>query len=121
MWGVTIKMENKKTIGLMVVIAILVSVGYNEIPDLFDDNVPKYFCNTRPELGLKECDSFSKYVAELGKCIDDDGPNFICRSGWKLVIDDTFDEQNYIKPSSEKGDWKCYTPPKNKCEKIEVK
>ena len=34
-------MENKQTIGLMVVIAILVSAGYNEIPDLFDG--PKYF------------------------------------------------------------------------------
>ena len=112
-------MENKETIGLMVVIAILVSAGYNEIPDLFDDDVPKYFCETRPELGLKECDSFSKYVAELGKCIDNDGPNLICRSGWKLVINDTMpDEENYIIPNVGKGDWECHTPPINNCGKI---
>ena len=117
-------MEDKtKTIGLMVVIAILVSAGYNEIPDLFDDDVPKYFCETRPELGFKECDSFSKYISEEGKCIDNDGPNFICRSGWKLVIDD------YIFPDEEDnqvyevgyGDWNCHPPPKNNCVKIEVK
>ncbi len=112
-------METDKTIGLMVVIAILVSAGYNELPDLFDDNVPKYFCETRPELGLKECDSFSKYISEQGKCIDDDGPNFICRSGWKLVIDDyTFTDEDY---KVSHGDWICHPPPENKCTKIEVK
>ena len=80
------------------------------------------FCEVRPELGLKECDSFSKYVAELGKCIDDDGPNFICRSGWKLVIDDyTFpDEEDYIPNSiSGIGDWICRPPPEHNCIKKE--
>ena len=110
-----IKMEDKtKTIGLMLVIAILVSAGYNEIPDLFDS--PKYFCETRPELGLKECDSFKKYVSEEGKCIDDDGPNFICRSGWMLVIDDYIFPDNNNTYETSYGDWICHPPPKNKCD-----
>ncbi len=113
---------DKKTILLSVIIASLFSLGINVTfpDDLFVDNVPKYFCETRPELGFKECDSFSKYVSELGKCIDDDGPNFICRSGWMLVIDDyTFpDEKDYTYETGI-GDWICHTPPKNNCVKIE--
>ena len=110
-------MENKQTIGLNAIITILILAGFVYVPGLFD--TPKYFCETRPELGLKECDSFSKYISEQGKCIDDDGPNFICRSGWKLVIDDyTFTDEDY---KVSHGDWICHPPPENKCTKIEVK
>ena len=113
--------ENKKTIGLNAIITILILAGFTIVPGYFD--TPKYFCETRPELGPKECDSFSKYIAELGKCIDDDGPNFICKSGWVLVIDDYIfpDEKDYIPNSiGGIGDWICHTPPEHNCVKIEV-
>jgi len=78
-------MDNK-TIGVSALIAAGLIVASMVIPGFFDE--PKYTCESRPEIGIKECDSFSKYVHELGKCIDDDGPNYICRTGWMLVTND---------------------------------
>lgn len=49
---------------------------------------PRYFCETRPELGLHKCDDFSKYVHEYGKCIKNNAKDKICRSGWVLVEND---------------------------------
>ena len=85
-----VKMEYK-TITLSVIIALLVSMGanYNDIQDQFTEKSPLYFCEARPELLLQPCDGgFSKYVHELGRCINNDAPNYICREGWVMVTND---------------------------------
>ena len=85
--------EKTKTISITTLITLgLISLSM--LPGLLDS--PKYYCDQRPELGLVHCDSFSKYVAENGKCIQDDGPNYICRQGWLEVIDDTIIESDGI-------------------------
>lgn len=58
-----IQMDEKKTISLSAIIAILISLSFNIAPGMFD--TPQYFCEDRPELGLQECDSFSKW----GSCL----------------------------------------------------
>ena len=77
---------DKKTIGIASLIAMgLISISML-VPGFFDS--PKYVCESRPELGVVSCDSFSKYVDIQGKCIRDDNTNLICRDGWKEIIDD---------------------------------
>ena len=78
--------KDKKTITISTLIAGLLVSAAMVVPGLFDE--PKYFCDERPELGLIECDNFSKYVADNGKCIRNDNTNLICKSGWSLVIND---------------------------------
>lgn len=80
-------MADKKTIGINALIALSIVLAANIGPGFFDG--PQYFCETRPDIGLKTCDGgFSKYVADNGRCIHNDGPNFICREGWSLVTND---------------------------------
>jgi len=55
-------------------------------PSLFDSQ--QYYCEQRAELGVVQCDNFSKYVASNGKCIRNENTNLICREGWKEVIND---------------------------------
>ena len=82
--------ENQKTLGISAVIALLISLGIGVTPTLVDlsPDVPTYFCESRVELGFQECDSFSKYVHPQGKCIMNDAPNLICRTGWVLIEPD---------------------------------
>ena len=80
-------MVENKTIGVSTLITLSLLAASMIIPGFFDE--PKYFCDSRPELGAVPCDSFSKYVDPNGKCVRNDEPNLICRTGFKLVIDDT--------------------------------
>lgn len=102
-------MVDKKTIGISSLIAIFIVSASMIVPSFFD--IPKYYCESRPEIGIVECDSFSKYIAENGKCIRDENTNLICREGWKLVVDDTEIpeeiEQPLIIPSPEGSKWEC--------------
>ncbi len=111
----TISISSLSTLGI-VIIAMLT-------PTFFDE--PKYYCETRPELGVVSCDDFSKYVATNGKCIRNEDTNLICRDGWLEVIDDrelpeeTEPPQsiNQTKPVSEGGGtWIC--PPLKPCERV---
>lgn len=81
-------------------ISSLISLGIVSlimlIPGFFDG--PQYFCDSRPEIGLVSCDSFSKYVSYNGKCIRNDNTNLICRTGWLLVTDDRSIPDNNIEP-----------------------
>ena len=75
-----------KTIGISSIISAgLISLIFI-VPTFFDE--PVYFCESREEIGVVHCDSFSKYVADNGKCIRDDNTNLICREGWVEVVDD---------------------------------
>lgn len=83
-------MDNKT-----IVVSSLISASFITLamitPGFFD--APKYFCESRPEIGLFECDGFSKYVDFNGKCLNatQEGIVYsskICRDGWKLVTDD---------------------------------
>lgn len=105
--------ENKKTIGISSLITLLIVTTAMVGPGFFDED--KYYCETRPSLGLQECDSFSKYVAENGKCIKDDAPNLICRSGWLLVTDDTVFEESDVSYESIGDQWSCTAPPESSC------
>lgn len=82
-----------KTIG----ISSLISAGLISlimiVPSFFEDS---YFCESRPELGVVSCDSFSKYVAENGKCVRNENTNLICREGWVQVTDDRLPEEETI-------------------------
>jgi len=80
-------MVDKKTIGVTSLITLGIVFGSMIGLNFFDE--PKYYCEERPELGLIQCDHFSKYVAENGKCVRNKDTNLICRGGWKLVVDDT--------------------------------
>lgn len=83
-----IKMVEKTTIGLSAIAAILLSLGISIVPGMLD-NKTGYYCESRPELGIAFCDSFTKYVASNGKCIRNDNTNLICADGWKEIVDDT--------------------------------
>ena len=80
-------MADKKTIGISSIMAVLISSGFMVAPGMIEET--KYYCDGRPELGLVSCDDFSKYVADNGKCVNVDSANFICRSGWLEVVNDT--------------------------------
>lgn len=73
-----------------VTISSLITLGIVTIsmlvPGFFDEQ--KYYCESRPELGVVNCDSFSKYIADNGKCIRTENTNLICKEGWKEVIND---------------------------------
>lgn len=89
-------MVDAKTIGISSLIALGIVLSSMLIPGLFDD--PQYYCESRPELGLISCDTFSKYVASNGKCIREFNTNLICRDGWLLVTDDRSIPDNNIEP-----------------------
>ena len=76
-----------KTIGISSLITLLIITAATVGPGFFEED--KFFCEERPELGVVSCDSFSKYVADNGKCIRDEDTNLICREGWMQVINDT--------------------------------
>lgn len=79
-------MVDNKTVGVSTLISAGIIAIALLVPNFFDE--PQYYCDSRPELGLQSCDSFSKYVDSNGKCIKDDAPNLICRTGWILVAND---------------------------------
>ncbi len=79
-------MADKQTIGINFLITLGLVLAATVGPGFFDE--PQYFCEARPDIGLKGCDNFTKYVADNGRCIINDGPNFICREGWLLVTND---------------------------------
>lgn len=100
---------DKKTIGISSLITLGIVLAFMVTPTFFDK--PKYYCETRPELGLIECDSFSKYVAINGKCIRDENTNLICREGWEEVIDDRDIPEETQKQLTKKGwgeSYSCY-------------
>lgn len=102
-------MADKQAIGISSLIALGLILTGAIVPGLFDS--PQYYCEARPELGLIECDSFSKYVAANGKCIRDEDTNLICRKGWVEVIDDRDipEEQPKESPNPIAGSrrWEC--------------
>ena len=77
---------DNKTIGISGLVSLGIVLMAMITPGFFDE--PQYYCESRPELGLQTCDSFSKYVDPNGKCVIEDAPNLICRDGWKLVTND---------------------------------
>lgn len=112
-------MSENKTIGISALIAMGLIVASMVTPSFFDE--PKYVCESRLELGYVECDNFTKYVDDNGKCIRDDQPNLICRDGWKLVINDSYEEveepiiDNPIYEDSGSKEYLCYPPPRFEC------
>jgi len=76
-----------KTIGISSLVALGIVLTSILVPGFFDE--PKYFCESRPDIGLVNCDSFTKYVDSNGKCIRNEDTNLICKDGWKQVFDDT--------------------------------
>ena len=82
-------------IWLTVVISLLAAGGVNFTFDNVDfTSNDYYYCDYRPELTPQECpDGFSKYVDEYGKCLNSDSGNRICKTGWKLITDDTKHEE----------------------------
>lgn len=83
-------MTDNKTIGISSLITLGIVLLSMVTPGFFD--TPKYYCETRLDIGIVECDSFSKYVSEVGKCIRDDDTNLVCRDGWVQVINDIPEE-----------------------------
>jgi len=79
-------MIEKKTIGINSLVTMGILSLIIIVPGFFDS--PNYFCESRPEIGVVQCDDFSKYVAENGKCIREENTNLICREGWVLVTND---------------------------------
>ncbi len=74
-----------KQVGFSAIAVLLLTLGIVYSPSLFEED--QYFCESRPHLGLVQCDGFSKYVSVVGKCLRPEG-NRICREGWVLVVDD---------------------------------
>ena len=113
-------MVDNKTVGVSSLITMGIVVASMLIPGFFDE--PKYYCESRPELGLQECDSFSKYVDPNGKCIKNDAPNLICRTGWLIVsndmsdIDEPIEEDKPVEDKSTGKKYKCTVH--NLCEEI---
>lgn len=83
-----------KQVGVVSILVLLLSLGIGYSPSLFEED--QYFCESRPQLGLLECEGFSKYVSSVGKCLNSEEGNRICREGWVLVVDDMppYDEEN---------------------------
>ena len=95
-------MADKTTIGISSLIALGIVLAGSIIPGFFD--APKYYCPSRPELGVVECDSFTQYVSPVGKCIRTENTNLICREGWVEVTNDVvIPEEETIKEDN--GVW----------------
>lgn len=93
------KMEVKQTLASTLIAGLLI------VATMLIPGTTQYFCPERPELGLVECDSFSKYVDENGKCVRNDKSNLICRSGW-LEVKDDIESSNKIEVEFN-GIWTC--------------
>ena len=83
-------MTDKKSIGISSLIALGLILSSIVVPTFFDK--PKYYCESR-DIGIFECDGFSKYVSDVGKCLNatQEGINYgnkICRTGWIEIVDD---------------------------------
>lgn len=98
-------MADKKTITLTALITMAVVSAAFITPNFFDK--PKYYCESRTELGIVDCDGFSKYISENGKCLNAVTGNKICREGWSSVINDyvPVNEEDLLLPY--KGDFEC--------------
>ena len=115
-------MVEKKTIGISALISLSIVLASLIIPGFFD--TPKYYCEARPEVGLMECDGFSKYVSEVGKCLNPNG-NKVCRDGWVLVTNDfVLDAEpisdpepviNNAVPGTSANEYICRPPPEYDC------
>ena len=101
-------MTDKKTIGISSLIALGIVLAGMITPSFFDS--PVYYCESRAELGVVQCDSFSKYVADNGKCIRDGNTNLICREGWVEVTNDLVMEEKGIIQSGNSGMKEVCTP-----------
>lgn len=90
--------ETNQIISWSAIIVALLAMGI-QAPDLMHETEnPQYFCDARPSIGLVECDSFSKYVSEVGKCVRNEDTNLICREGWLLVTPNTVLPEEKIIP-----------------------
>lgn len=86
--------ENKLLWSVILVLAA--AAGYDVSQDI-DWDKTQYFCESRLDIDPQTCDGgFSKYVAEKGKCINIDAPNYICRTGWKEATNDLEIDVNHI-------------------------
>ena len=110
-------MAETKTIGISALVSLGLVLVSMIAPGFFDE--PQYYCEQRPELGLIQCDSFSKYVSDNGKCIRNDNTNLICREGWLLVTDDLnlSEENEKINKVEGRESYTCYPEPRG-CELI---
>lgn len=89
-------MDNK-TIGISSLITLGIILSSMIVPTFFDE--PQYICESR-NIGIFECDGFSKYVSPVGKCLNatKDGINYgnkICRTGWVQIVDDLTIEEEF--------------------------
>ena len=93
---------DKKTVGINALITLGIVLASMVTPAFFEAD--KYYCEDRPELGLKECTELTQYYGlPNGKCWADDG-NRLCRSGWLLVENDLdIPEEEDYRPISSGG------------------
>ena len=105
-----------KTITISTLITLGIIVSALVVPGFFDED--KYYCESR-DLGLFECDGFSKYVDPNGKCLNAtrDNVNYgnkICRTGWVKVVDDRVELTEELLPQTGKQ----YSCNQIECEEI---
>jgi len=72
---------DKKNISIGALILVLSMLGGYQLNDVLNGNVVLYECESRDILPM-ECDGFTKYVHEYGKCLNTKIGNKICRTGW---------------------------------------
>jgi hypothetical protein len=81
-------MEKNTKIIIGITLAILVNLGIN-ISNLQNDN---YYCSDRNI--TYHCDGFSQYYGIYnGKCINENGPNKLCTSGWETIFRDVEEDK----------------------------
>lgn len=80
-------MIDKTTITISSLITIgLVTLGMLT-PAFFDKD--KYYCETRQDLGLKQCTEILPYYGiSNGKCVLESETSKLCRTGWLKVTND---------------------------------
>jgi len=112
---------DKKTISIVGVLALIISIGTNISIDKFSPN--EYLCEDRLELGSYPCESFTSYYSlENGKCINSETGNKLCRSGWVEIVDEKIPDETVIeyniKVNYNGRDWYCESnEPYAKCER----
>lgn len=118
-------MVDNKTIGINTLIASGLILAFTLVPGFFEED--KYSCDTNDL--IVSCDGFSKWVDPNGKCLNattEEGTNLgnkICRSGWKLIIDDRVPESHLedtsiiYEDNINREEYQCGTD--NKCTMLE--